>query len=94
MASHLAARAMRRKTLPPLAARTASSRSRVRTAVFGAFVREVALGGGQLRLAGFAVESEIVERLEILGRDYGLGLHGIASSIGGAGACGVASGIR
>src|SRR6266852_588861 len=33
MASHLAARAARRRKLPPLAARTASSRSRVRTAV-------------------------------------------------------------
>src|SRR5712664_1686064 len=33
MANHLALRAMRRRTLPPLAARTASSRSRARMAV-------------------------------------------------------------
>ncbi len=62
---------------------------------FGALVGEVALGGGQLGLAGFAVQGEIVERLEILGWDYGLGLVGIASRIGGlAGARGFGPGIR
>src|SRR5260370_21031890 len=61
----------------------------------GTLVGEVALGGGQLGLAGFAIQGEIVERLEILGRDYGLGLVGIASRIGGlAGAGWLAPGMR
>src|SRR5260370_8913227 len=41
---------------------------------FVAFVGEVALGGGELRLAGFAIDGEIVEWLQVFGGNDGIGL--------------------
>src|SRR5260370_22136901 len=42
---------------------------------FLALVGEVALGGGELRLAGLAVEGEIVKRLQVFGGNDGIGLR-------------------
>ena len=71
MASHLALRVIRRRRLPPLAARTASSRSRVKTAVLAR--SSVRSPWEAASLAGFAIEGEVVERLEIFDGEGGLG---------------------
>src|SRR5260370_30991224 len=46
---------------------------------FVAFISEVALGCSELGLAGFAVNGEVVERLEVFGGDdrFGLGRRGV-----------------
>src|SRR5467141_3327753 len=41
---------------------------------FVALIGEVALRSGELGLAGFAVDGEVVERLEVLGGNDGVGL--------------------
>jgi hypothetical protein len=38
-----------------------------------AFVGEVGLGSGELRLAGFAVDGEVVERFQVFSGDYSVG---------------------
>lgn len=61
------------------------------------FVGEIALDGGELGLAGFAVDGEVVERLQVFSGDNGVGLWtmenlelraGIAERLGMAGGVG------
>src|SRR5260370_28917515 len=50
-----------------------------------ALVGEVALGGGELRLAGFAVDGEVVERFQILGGGDRIGFLGLGGLEDGGG---------
>ena len=44
---------------------------------FSLFIGQVRPGGGQFGLAGFAIQREVVEGLQVLGRDEDVGLLGL-----------------